>query len=530
MDTLANLHRPSQVSKALRELPSRIDETYDQAMLRINAAEQNRDEAKALLRWVIHSCRPLHVREIEHATSVYPGQEEFDPDDVISADLLCSWCAGLVIIEASSLKLVHYTAKDYFLSSGAHWFSDSPTLLGEACLTYLSLSSSSTMLDPKEMEITSYWGKAAGEAATFFEQAQDFPFLGYASMYWPAHLLESRDEDLQDTACEFLRHSKNVTTLTMVYRCLGCGSTAAHEHRYTGSDLFQGASALHVASFWGLETIVNALLKDGSDVDATDAAGLTPLVYASLKGCNSVVTILLQAGAKVNASCAANSTALHRAIFHGHEDVVETLLRCKDLDLTVCEGKTGFTPLSSAIFQRKRKIVAKLLTIDDLPPDEDRPPLMWAAYTGDVEIVKLILQHSSGQLNAQDKLGRTALVNAARKDNNGDVIRVLLEAGANRNIADNSGNTPILVAIHSGFTANVKELRMGDSSSLDPSHATLIHIASQHGDHAVLKVLLEHSEVLDINAQDFEGRTALHYAALQGRHYITESQASHSQY
>ncbi len=519
MDTLANLHRPSQVSKALKELPSRIDETYDQAMLRINAAEQNKDEAKALLRWVVHSYRPLHIREIEHATSVYPGQEEFDPDDIISADLLCSWCAGLVVMEAGFIRLVHYTAKDYFLSSGAHWFSDGSTLLGQACLTYLSLNSSSNISTPEKDEIITFWGSAAGEAATFFEQAQDFPLLGYASMYWSAHLSKSEDEGLQDMACEFLRQSSNVTTLSMVYRCLGCGSAAADEHRFNGIDLFHGAGALHVASFWGLEKIVNTLLDDGSDVDATDEAGLTPLMYASLEGCHNVVNILLQAGAKVNTKCGADSTALHRAIFHGHENIVETLLQCKDLDRTLREGKTGFTPLWSAIFQRKCDIVATLLGFNDLTPNEDCPPLIWAAFVGDYEVVKVVLDHSKEQLNMRDKLGRTPLVNAARKVDNGKVIRVLLEAGANRDIADNSGNTPILEAIHNGFTANVKELINDNSMGLDIGHGSLLHIAAQNDDHAVLRILLEHSKELDLNAQDVEGRTALHHAAFQGTRY-----------
>ena len=516
MDALANLHRPSQVLKALKELPSRIDETYEQVMQRINASEQNREEAKALLRWVIHSHRPMHVREIEHATSVYPEQEDFDPDDIISVDLTCSWCAGLVVNEAGILRLVHYTAKDYFLTSGAHWFSDSSTLLGQACLTYLSLNPSSNLLTADKEEITTHWGSAAGDAATFFDQAQDFPFLGYASMYWAVHLSASKDEGLQSMAHDFLNQDANLTTLSMVYRCLGCGTAAAQEYRYTGSDLFLGASALHVASFMGLETIVETLLSDGDDVDVTDETGLTPLMYASLEGCVGVVNILLQAGAKVNTRCNTNSTALHRAIFHGREDVVESLLLRQDLDLKISEGRTGFTPLKSAIFQRRCNIIAKLLAVKNLPSDEDRPSLAWAAYTGDAKVVKMVLDHSNEQLNMQDKLGRTPLVHAARRDDNGEVIQVLLEAGADCDITNNDGNTPILEAIHNGFTANVKELISGNVSSLDQARGSLLHIAAQNDDSAILHVLLEHIDKVDINAQDIEGRTALHYAALQG--------------
>ena len=521
MDALANLNRPSQVVQALEELPSRIDDTYDQAMRRINDVQQNGDEAKAVLKWVVHAYRPLTIKEIEHATTVYPGQRDFDPDDIITADILCSWCAGLVTIEAGIVKLVHYTAKDYFLKKGAHWFPNAWTSLGQACLTYLSFDVFASRLSSNQDE-TSDLSKEVHEAAAIYDYTRQFPLLGYASMYWTHYLLKSQDVELSNMAWAFLLNETNVTTLTIILRCIGSSDASAHEYRYNRSVLFLGASALHLASFWGLDIMVSRLLDSGINPNIADSTGLTPLIYASLQGYDGVVDILLNAGAGVNDKCLRNSSALHRAVFHRRENVVEALLRSKDVDVNLREGNMGLTPLSSAIFQGQSNIVARLLAREDLSLNEDRPALIWAAYVGDARIVKLLLDHSKAQLDMRDDCGRTALLNATRKCRNVEVIRVLLEAGANPNIADNSGFTPLLEAMHNGYTSVVKELidrKKEVISILNHVGGNLIHIATQNGGGGILRLLLENPRELDINAQDVDGRTALHHATLRGIRY-----------
>jgi ankyrin repeat protein len=72
-------------------------------------------------------------------------------------------------------------------------------------------------------------------------------------------------------------------------------------------------------------------------------------------------------------------------------------------------------------------------------------PLHSAAYHGNVEIVKLLIDAGANINAAVTRYGFTPWAHAARKGHV-DVIGLLLDAGANREIAVKDGRTPIAVA------------------------------------------------------------------------------------
>lgn len=97
MDSLAKKLSRREVRAALDSLPKELDETYDQAMQRI----QNQDEgqtalAHKVLYWISCSLRPLTVAELRHALAVEPGDCDLDEDGLYETELLVSVCAGLV--------------------------------------------------------------------------------------------------------------------------------------------------------------------------------------------------------------------------------------------------------------------------------------------------------------------------------------------------------------------------------------------------------------------------------------------------
>lgn len=179
MDSLATKLRPTSLLKALNNLPTEIDGTYDQAMERIEIMNKDyRQLAKTFLSWVVYSDRALSVREIEHAIAAeYTIAEEpeaggVDEDDVIKADELTSMCAGLVTIEAGTVYLVHYTAENYLDKNKDKWFPNRQTELGRICISYLMFDAFST-------------GACSGETEDldFDLRIEEFPLLGYASLY-----------------------------------------------------------------------------------------------------------------------------------------------------------------------------------------------------------------------------------------------------------------------------------------------------------------------------------------------------------
>ena len=89
-----------EVRTALDNLPEEMDDTYDEAMERIERQDDNRKQlAGRVLSWIIYVVRPLSVKELQHALAVVPDSTNIDPEDIIDDEILTSVCSGLVVID-----------------------------------------------------------------------------------------------------------------------------------------------------------------------------------------------------------------------------------------------------------------------------------------------------------------------------------------------------------------------------------------------------------------------------------------------
>ena len=90
----------AQVRKALENLPQGVDDTYDEAMERIERQDEDRKRlSQGVFSWVTHAFRPLSVRELQHALAVKCNMTDIDPEAIIDEEILTSVCAGLVIVD-----------------------------------------------------------------------------------------------------------------------------------------------------------------------------------------------------------------------------------------------------------------------------------------------------------------------------------------------------------------------------------------------------------------------------------------------
>ena len=89
-----------EVRTALDNLPEEMDDTYDEAMERIERQDDNRKQlARRVLSWIIYVVRPLSVKELQHALAVVPDSTNIDSNDIIDDEILTSVCSGLVVID-----------------------------------------------------------------------------------------------------------------------------------------------------------------------------------------------------------------------------------------------------------------------------------------------------------------------------------------------------------------------------------------------------------------------------------------------
>ena len=123
-------------------------------------------------------------------------------------------------------------------------------------------------------------------------------------------------------------------------------------------------------------------------------------------------------------------------------------------------------------------------------------PLHGAAYSGNLEVVRILIEYNPAYINARDEGGRTPLDWASRGHNfkDGSILRLLLEHGAVINMQDQDGWTPL-------------------------------HTASRFGALEVVRVLLEHGA--DVEAKDNVGETALQFAAEFGQDEVVKFLREH---
>jgi hypothetical protein len=197
MNSLATKTNAKDVASALRTLPKGIDDTYAEAMQRID--DQNEDYQKLatrVLSWVFHAVRPLSVRELREAVAINTGDKELDDDQLAHEDDLVSFCAGMVVIDGASrlVRLVHFTAQSYFERIRDRRFPNGQAVIAETCITYLSFSQFSTTT------ITSY--------DRIKELRAKYGLLGYAARHWAAHAGKEPDQ-LTEKILTFLEMEDN---------------------------------------------------------------------------------------------------------------------------------------------------------------------------------------------------------------------------------------------------------------------------------------------------------------------------------
>lgn len=491
---------------ALQNLPTEIGDTYDQAMERIEATnEDDRQIVLNFLQWVVFSNRPLNVAEVEHASSITPKTEDMDQDSILGAGELTSMCAGLVIIDASDIvRLVHFSAQSYFREHREKWFSNGHAVLARNCLTYLSYK-----------VFKAGPSSGPGEYEDFQRKVEQYPLIDYSATYWGFHAAKAPNlADLTDQVMDFLQgESCSFAVQAMWY---------SDSSVLASWDVRAGIHPMHLAAFFGLDLVVAKLLQAQSRVDCKDNRNTTPLMYAAAAGHASVVQILLREGADPNHSCLRGTTALHQAIIHGHKEVVQHLLNAPSVDVNVIDTKLDDrTPLMLAIFYRRKDIVPMILhsprlDINMHTGQSMTTALSLAASSDNPQMIRQILAVPDVDVNKRDHWS-TPLTNAARAGSV-SVVEALLDYGADPEIQEGpkyADGTPLNRAIDYGHLAVVRLLlqRGANPRVLDKYNRTIIHSAAVNGQDETLRVLFEKPNGVDINAQGNNGRTALHDAA-----------------
>lgn len=182
------------------------------------------------------------------------------------------------------------------------------------------------------------------------------------------------------------------------------------------------------------------------------------------------------------------------------------------------------TPLISAAAHGDIEIVRSLLNGGANVNERDRggnTALLRALETPHDDVAELLLAQQSVDLNAQGLSGLTVLMRYVGRDRE-EMVRKMLERGANVSLQDNDGDT----ALHNGARrGNVNILRLLLGKGADPNvknkvGGTPLMWAAVFGHSDAVRVLLENGA--DASLKDNKGMTAAAWAVENKRDEIAE--------
>jgi ankyrin repeat protein len=213
------------------------------------------------------------------------------------------------------------------------------------------------------------------------------------------------------------------------------------------------------------------------------------------------------------------ATELFTAIKGGDTTAVERLLE-RDRGLADARDENGLSPILTALYHGKSEIAAAILR---------RGPKLTvfeAAAAGEATRVREIVGRDRGQANAVAPDGYSPLGLAAFFKR-GDVVRILLDAGADPRPASRQGGfTPLhsAVATDAG-PVDTEIVRLLLAKGADPnarsqSGSTPLHTVGFTGDRASLDLLLKHGA--DPAIKDNDGKRAGDIARERGHKEIAD--------
>ncbi len=179
---------------------------------------------------------------------------------------------------------------------------------------------------------------------------------------------------------------------------------------------------LILAAQTGNTMAIQALLADGANLKARDAEGRTALIAAVAAHMGAAARLLIQAGADVNLQDNAQNSAFLLAAAQGDAETVRLALsHGANVRATNADGDTALIP---------------------------------AARRGYVEVVNELVK-AGVPPDATNNLGLTALIEAVALGDGSEkyekTVQLLLDAGADPNLPDRGGVTPMRHARQRGF-------------------------------------------------------------------------------
>ncbi|XP_044279991.1 transient receptor potential cation channel subfamily A member 1 [Varanus komodoensis] len=221
-----------------------------------------------------------------------------------------------------------------------------------------------------------------------------------------------------------------------------------------------------------------------------------------------------------------NATPLHHAAGNGQLELMQMIIDGSSVEALNVTDSSGNTPLHWATKKNQIESVKLLLSRGANPNilnSNAMAPLHLAAQCLYNDLVKVLIEHSSTDVNLEGEGGNTPILVACYKDNP-EALKLLIENGGKICKANSIGCMPVHAAAFSGAKLCMEIIiKRGEVLGYSPkSHINFtntgkcspLHLAVQSGDLEMIKMCIEYGAQIDLKQND--KCTALHFAATQG--------------
>ncbi|EEY17515.1 ankyrin repeat domain-containing protein [Verticillium alfalfae VaMs.102] len=566
------------IDKLLSELPQDFNEAYDQIL----STTANQGLMRTAMSLIIAAQRPLKVREMSVAMQLSSSTSSLNAllddllDDSQFEDALKQWCGLFIIIQDSSIYLLHETGREFFTRpppahplkaltwQGSISLEEAHMTTVKICIWALSqqdlLSSTGqpVLLKTEGLPLEELINQTTYTLNQFYNTT--YPFIIYASLYWPIHVRESGKLPMElETLYNSLTEPSNDLCqawfglyafnchLPIILQQIDRSSlrTLLGHRRQVLKDVeedpkllipvsknsdrqgFNQPLPLILAAMMAHDVdMVKALLQVGADPNDSfgPEAPLPWLIHECPPSMLCLVPLLLQSGAMTTPVVFEDwtgRTPVYAAARKGLYETVNILLEhesCTGVSSTASLANYGETPLHVVTDVATMKVLLQH-GADPLALDEaGRTPLETCKG---YELRRLLFEACHAEID--EKYVREALDTATSPEE----VALFFAYGAKPSLRNNNGGVPQFTNWALNVTASRSEqteqrgilreyLKHCDLEFRDDTGNTpLLHYASR-GIAVVLQELLTCGAVTD--ARDHEGRTALHHLCSGNSH------------